>query len=225
LYFDNTILLIIPALIITFYAQHKVKSAYKKYSKVNNNKGYTGADIARQLLLTRNIMDVKVVPVHGELTDHYDPKSKVVRLSEGVYNSTSLAAVGIAAHEVGHAIQHNTGYGPLGLRSALVPMANIGSKLGMPLVFIGLIFAMGPLLDIGIILYSLAVLFTLITLPVEFNASNRAIELLSEYHFIMPNEIVSTKKVLNAAALTYVAAALSAILTLLRLVLLANRRR
>ncbi|MDR1559975.1 MAG: zinc metallopeptidase [Clostridiales bacterium] len=230
-YYDSTILLVIPALILSLYAQYKVSSAYKKYSATRNIKGYTGADVARQLLLASDINDVRVEPIHGNLTDHYDPKSKVLRLSEGVYNSQSLAAVGIAAHETGHAIQHNIGYAPLGLRSALVPAANVGSRLAIPLIFIGFLLSAGSgsfgmlMINAGIILYTVAVAFTLITLPVEFNASGRAIELLSEYHFLTPDEITPAKKVLNAAALTYVAAALSAVLTLLRFVIMANSRR
>ena len=230
-FYDSTFLLIVPAILLSLYAQYKVSSAYKKYSEVRNAKGYTGADVARQLLLASRVDDVRVEPVHGNLTDHYDPRTKVLKLSEGVYNSPSLAAVGIAAHETGHAIQHNIGYGPLALRSGLVPMANIGSKLAMPLIVIGLLFASGTgslgmlLVNAGILLYTIAVAFTLITLPVEFNASGRAIELLSEYHFLTPDEITPAKRVLNAAALTYVAAALTAVLNLLRFVLIANRRR
>ena len=222
---DSTFLLLIPALLLSLYAQYKISSAYRKYSAIRNHKGYTGADVARQLLLASKINDVRVEPVRGDLTDHYDPRSMVLRLSEGVYNSPSIAAVGIAAHEAGHAIQHNIGYGPLGLRSTLVPMANIGSKLAIPLIIIGLIMGSLGMAYAGIILYSVAVAFTVITLPVEFNASSRAIELLSEYHFLTPDEIVPAKKVLNAAALTYVAAALVAILNLLRFILLANSRR
>ena len=231
MYFDSTFLLILPALILSLYAQYKISSAYKKYSAVRNKKGYTGADVARQLLLSSGINDVSVESIRGNLTDHYDPRTKVLRLSEGVFNSPSLAAIGIAAHETGHAIQHNIGYGPLGLRSGLVPLANIGSRMAVPLIIIGLFMASGSgsfgmmLINLGIILYSVAVAFTLITLPVEFNASGRAIALLSDYHFLTPDEITPAKKVLNAAALTYVAAALSAVLTLLRFVLIANRRR
>ena len=231
MFFDSTFLLIIPALILSIYAQYKVNSAYKKYSAVRNAKGYTGADVARQLLMASRIDDVQVEPIQGNLTDHYDPKTKTLRLSEGVYNSPSIAAIGIAAHETGHAIQHNVGYGPLALRSGLVPMANLGSRLAIPLIIIGLLFASGTgsfgmfLVNAGILLYTLAVAFTLITLPVEFNASGRAIELLSEYHFLTQDEIDPAKKVLSAAALTYVAAALTAVLTLLRFILIANGRR
>ena len=225
MYFDGTLLLVFPALILSLYAQYKVSSAYNKYSKVRNKKGYTGAEAARQLLLASKISDVRVEPVHGNLTDHYDPRTMTLRLSEGVYNNPSIAAVGIAAHEAGHAIQHNTGYGPLGLRSALVPMANIGSKLAIPLIILGLFMGSFGFMYAGIILYTAAVVFTLITLPVEFNASGRAIELLSEYNFLTPDEITPAKKVLNAAALTYVAAALTAVLTLLRFIILAGGRR
>jgi len=231
MFFDSTFLLIIPALILSIYAQYKVNSAFKKYSAVRNAKGYTGADVARQLLMASRIDDVQVEPIQGNLTDHYDPKTKTLRLSEGVYNSPSIAAIGIAAHETGHAIQHNVGYGPLALRSGLVPMANLGSRLAIPLIIIGLLFASGTgsfgmfLVNAGILLYTLAVAFTLITLPVEFNASGRAIELLSEYHFLTQDEIDPAKKVLSAAALTYVAAALTAVLTLLRFILIANGRR
>ena len=229
--YNSTFLLILPALILSLYAQYKISSAYRKYSAVRNKKGYTGADVARQLLLSSGINDVSVEPIHGRLTDHYDPRTRVLRLSEGVFNSPSLAAIGIAAHETGHAIQHNIGYGPLGLRNGLVPLANIGSRMAVPLIIIGLFMASGSgsfgmmLVDLGIILYTVAVAFTLITLPVEFNASGRAITLLSEYHFLTPDEITPAKKVLNAAALTYIAAALSAVLTLLRFILIASGRR
>jgi len=229
-FYGWTFIVVIPALILSFYAQFKVNSAYKKYSAVRNTKGYTAADVARQLLMTSHISDVNVEPIPGNLTDHYDPKSKTLRLSEGVYNSQSLAAIGIAAHETGHAIQDYDGYGPLALRSGLVPMANI-SQMAVPLVILGLVFSSGLgsfgtlLINIGILLYTVTVAFYLVTLPVEFNASGRAIQLLSEYNFLTPDEIGPAKKVLSAAALTYVAAALSAVLTLVRLVLLSQRRR
>jgi Zn-dependent membrane protease YugP len=228
-YFDYTYLLVLPAIILAMYAQHKVTSTYRKYSAVRNRKGYTGADVARQLLLSSGIRDVEVAPIAGQLSDHYDPREKVLRLSEGVYNSASIAAVGIAAHETGHAIQHNTGYGFLSFRNWILPAVNISSKAAMPLIIIGLLLGTGSgsllLMQIGIILFCAVVLFQLITLPVEFNASSRAIELLEENHFLTDEEIKPAKKVLSAAALTYVAAALSAVLTLLRFVLLANRRR
>jgi Zn-dependent membrane protease YugP len=229
-YMDYTIILLIPAMLLAIYAQQKVASTYRKYSAVKNRKGYTGADVARQLLLSSNIRDVSVEPIAGQLTDHYDPRTKVLKLSEGVYNSTSIAAVGIAAHETGHAIQHDVGYAPLGIRNAIVPAANIGSRLAMPLILIGLLLGSGAgtiglmMMNIGIILFSVAVFFQLVTLPVEFNASGRAIELLGEYHFLTDEELTPARKVLNAAALTYVAAAISAVLNLLRLILMSNRR-
>ncbi|MDR1538080.1 MAG: zinc metallopeptidase [Clostridiales bacterium] len=231
MYFDTTYLLVLPAIILAIYAQHKVSSTYRKFSGVRNKKGYTGADVARQLLLTSNIRDVRVEPIAGNLTDHYDPRDKVLRLSEGVYNSVSLSAVGIAAHETGHAIQHDKGYAPLEIRNTIVPAANIGSKLAFPLIFLGFILSSGTgsigmlMINIGILLFSLTVLFQLVTLPVEFNASNRAIELLGEYHYLTEDELGPAKKVLSAAALTYVAAALTAISNLARFILLSNRRR
>ena len=231
MFLDSTFLLILPALALSMFAQYKVKSAYNKYSTIRSTNGYNGADVARELLLRSGVNDVRVEPTSGMLTDHYDPRSKVVRLSEGVYNSSSLAALGIAAHEVGHAVQHNVGYMPLGLRSALVPVTGFGSKLAVPLILVGLFLAQGAgsfglvLAQVGIILYSVAVLFTLVTLPVEFNASGRAIELLSENRFLTDDEVAPTKKVLNAAALTYVAATITAIMTLLRFIMIVNRRR
>jgi len=231
MFFDSTFLLILPALALGMFAQYKVKSAYNKYSTIRSTNGYNGADVARELLLRSGVNDVRVEPTHGMLTDHYDPRSRVVRLSESVYNSSSLAALGIAAHEVGHAVQHHIGYMPLGLRSALVPVTGFGSKLAMPLIFVGLFLAQGAgsfglvLAQVGIVLYSVAVLFTLVTLPVEFNASGRAIELLSENRFLTADEVAPTKKVLNAAALTYVAATITAIMTLLRFIMIVNRRR
>jgi len=234
--YDWTIILLIPALIFTFYAQHKVNSAYKKYSTIPNSKGYTAAEVARQLLIANRITDVTVEQLKGssiqsDLMNHYDPGTKILRLSEGVYNSPSLAAIGIAAHETGHAIQHNMGYTPLALRSGLVPVANIGTRMAMPLFIVGIFLASGYgsigmfLMNAGILLYTLAVVFYIITLPVEYNASGRAIELLSEYRILSQDEIEPAKKVLSAAALTYVAAALTALLTLLRLILIANGRR
>ncbi|MDR3238572.1 MAG: zinc metallopeptidase [Clostridiales bacterium] len=230
-FWDGTIILLIPAMILAIYAQHKVSSAYRKYSSVFNRKGHTGADVARQLLLASGIHDVQVEQTPGQLSDHYDPKNKVLRLSEGVYTSASIAAVGIAAHETGHAVQHNIGYAPLSIRDSIVPAANLGSKMATPLIFLGLLLSAGSgslgfaMIQIGIVLFALVVAFQLVTLPVEFNASGRAIELLREYHFLTEDEIGSAKKVLSAAAMTYVAAALSGLLNLLRLVLISNSRR
>ena len=227
------LILVVPTLLLTLWAQFLVKSTFAKYSKVPCSKGITGTDAATLLLRTNNINDVKVEPVAGSLTDHYSPSDKKLRLSQPVYGSTSIAAVGVAAHEAGHAIQHAIHWSPLGLRSTLVPVANIGSKLGPWLAIAGLgisssesLSGIGSiLLTIGIFLFSGAVLFYVITLPVEFNASNRAIKVLRANNVLNEKELNGVKKVLTAAALTYVASALTAIASLLRLLLLARRRR
>lgn len=225
---------LIPAMILTLYAQSKVNSTFSKYSRVTNTRGMTGADAARMILQSSGIYDVKIERVGGNLTDYYDPSHKVLRLSDHVYSSTSLSAVGVAAHESGHAVQHNTGYLPLILRSTMVPLTNISSRLAMPFIIIGVILGSGRnygigavLIQAGILLFSLAVIFALVTLPVEFNASKRAVNLLYDYNILSRDEVVPVKKVLSAAALTYVAAALSALLSLLRLLLIfgGDRRR
>ena len=229
LFFDSTIILIIPTLILSLYAQFKVKSTFNRYTQVAARSGMTGAQVAWQLLSASGIRDVEVEPIAGHLTDHYDPRDRTVRLSEAVYNQTSLAAIGVAAHEVGHAVQHNESYMPLAMRSGLFPIVNIGSRAAMPLIMIGLFIAyqgmMGSmLLNIGIILFAFTVIFQLVTLPVEFNASSRAIELLERERILSYDETVPAKKVLNAAALTYVAAAIASIMTLIRFILIARRR-
>ncbi len=228
-YFDPTYALLIPAILLALYAQTKVQSAFNKYSRVPSRIGMTGADVARQLLHNNQIYDVTVELTNRRLSDHYDPRSKTLRLSPEVYNSTSLAALGIAAHEVGHAIQHSTEYIPLRLRNAIVPIANIGSNLALPLLLLGIFLGLPNLALIGVAAFSLAVLFQLITLPVEFNASGRAIEALEVGGYLGRDEVGSTRKVLNAAALTYVAATLMAVMQLLRLLLISgmagNRRR
>lgn len=224
-------LLFIAVAIYSMYAQFKVSSTFNKYSKVGNARGYKGADVARILLEQSGIHDVQVEPVRGSLTDHYDPASKVLRLSEDVYGSTSVAALGVAAHETGHAVQHNVGYAPLSMRSGIFPVVSFSSKLAMPLIVIGLI--MGPMFNsfylaqVGVLLFSLVVLFQLITLPVEFNASSRALKMLGDYNFLTADEIKPAKKVLWAAAMTYVAAAATSIIQLLRLALIVfgGRRR
>lgn len=218
------IILVVPALIFALFAQMKVKSTFNKYKNINNSNRFTGSEIASRLLRASGIYDVRIEPVEGVLTDHYDPRNKVLRLSKDVYFGTSVAAAGIAAHETGHALQHNVGYAPLHLRSNIVPIANIGSSIGPILAIIGIIFGSPFFIQFGIILYSVAVIFTLITLPVEFNASNRAVALLTNNNNLMATEIKGVKKVLNAAALTYVASAAVAILSLLRLILLSNSR-
>ena len=223
-YYDPTYLLLIPGLILALYAQFKVSSTYARFKREPSRSGLTGAQIARQILDTNGCGDVRIERVPGSLTDHYDPENGVLRLSEEVYGSRSIAALGVAAHEAGHAIQDATDYGPMRIRATLVPVANIGSSAAIPLFMLGLIFSWEPLLKIGILCFSLAVLFYVVTLPVEFNASGRAVALLAS-GYLPDDEVQGVKKVLSAAALTYVAAALQAILQLLRLVLLANSRR
>lgn len=219
------ILLVLPAFLFALYAQFKVKGTFNKYRKLPNRNGYTGRDVARAILDQNGLRDVSVQNVPGELTDHYDPRTKVVRLSQSVYGSTSVAALGVAAHETGHAIQHKLNYIPLGLRSSLVPVANIGSTAGPYLAMFGLLFQYNPLIYIGIVLYSAAVAFYLITLPVEINASTRAIASLETLGILTSDEREPAKKVLRAAALTYIASAAVAMASLLRLILLAGNRR
>ena len=223
---DPWYILLIIAMIFSMVAQSKVSTTFNKYSRVRNRAGFTGAQVATQMLQNAGIYDVSVQRVAGNLTDHYDPRTKTLRLSQSVYDSTSVAALGVAAHETGHAIQHDVGYAPLGLRSLLVPMANFGSRLAIPLILIGFIFAGGgsALVTIGILFYSLSVAFTLITLPVEFNASHRAIDRLVDDGFLASDEIGGAKKVLSAAAMTYVAAAFAAVAQLLRLMAIFGRR-
>ena len=223
---DPWFILLIVAMIFSMVAQSKVSSTFNKYSRIRNRAGFTGAQVATQMLQNAGIYDVSVQRVAGNLTDHYDPRTKTLRLSQSVYDSTSVAALGVAAHETGHAIQHDVGYAPLGLRSMLVPLANFGSRLAIPLILIGFFFSGGgsTLVTIGILFFSLSVLFTLITLPVEFNASHRAIDLLVADGFLASDEIGGAKKVLSAAAMTYVAAAFAAVAQLLRLMAIFGRR-
>lgn len=214
--------IVIPGLLLSFWAQWKVNSAYKKYSKVVASRGHTGRDVANYILQAYGL-SVPVEAIGGNLTDHYDPTRKVLRLSEGVYYGQSVAALGIAAHEVGHAIQHKQSYFPLIIRNGIFPIASIGSNIGPFLVAIGFIFgSLKWLTGIGIVVFTVAVLFYIITLPVEFDASNRAITILDESGLLVGEELRGAKKVLSAAALTYLAAALAAVLTLLRLLLLAR---
>ena len=224
-YFDPTYFLILIGVIISLFASAKVKSTYNKYSRVRSLSGMTGAQAAEQILRNAGIYDVRVQRVSGHLTDHYDPRNKTLNLSDSVYNSTSVAAIGVAAHEVGHAIQHATHYVPLKFRNSIVPVANFGSTLSWPLILLGLFFgSLHYLITIGIIFFSFAVLFQIITLPVEFNASNRAIRILGDTGILRGDEIGHTRKVLGAAALTYVAAAATSILQLLRLIILFGGR-
>ena len=226
-YFDPTWILVIIGAVRSMAASAKVNSTFNKSSKVRSMTGMTGEDAAKRLLNSQGIYDVTVRPVKGQLTDHYDPRTKTVNLSESVFHSTSVAAIGVAAHECGHAMQDNVGYVPLKLRGAIVPVANIGSQAAFPLIIIGvLIGGMGsPLVNIGLILFSLAVIFQLITLPVELNASRRAITLLDQVGILGGQEVNQTRRVLGAAALTYVAALAASVLQLLRLVILFGGRR
>ena len=223
---DPTIFLVLIGVLLSLWAQNRVNSTFARYSRVRSFSGMTGAEAARRLLNVQGIYDVTVQPVSGKLTAHYDPRTKVVKLSDSVYNATSVAAIGVAAHECGHAMQHNEGYGPLRFRSALVPVANFGSQLSWPMILLGILFGgLGsPLVQVGILMFSLAVLFQLVTLPVEFNASSRAVRLLDSQGILSGEEVDGTRKVLKAAALTYVAAAAGSILQLLRLVILFGGR-
>ena len=224
---DPTMILVLIGVVITLWAQWRVNSAFSKYSRVRSRTGMTGAEAAQRLLQSQGIYDVRVQRVGGSLTDHYDPRTKTVNLSDDVFNVSSVAAIGVAAHECGHAIQDNVGYVPLRIRGNLVPVANIGSRLSWPLILIGLLISgLGsPLVEIGIIMFSLAVLFQLVTLPVELDASARAVRLLDAEGILAGDEVSGTRKVLHAAALTYVAAAATSILQLLRLVILFGGRR
>lgn len=224
-YYDWTMLILIPGILLSLWASSRVKSAYAKYSRVYASCRMTGAEVAEHMLHSEGIYDVNIEVVGGNLTDHYDPSTRTLRLSQGVANSTSLASLGVAAHETGHALQHRDAYAPLVLRTAAVPTVNIGSNLSWPLVLAGMIFSWEPLITIGILLFSLTVLFTLITLPVEFNASSRAMAALEGGGYLTQAELPGAKNVLSAAAMTYVAAALNAILQLLRLLVLTGRTR
>jgi len=216
-YYDPTWIIVLPALILAFYAQAKVSTTFERYLRVPARVGLTGAEVAREILRANGIYDVTVEMTRGRLSDYYDPRSKVLRLSPEVYSGRSLAALGVAAHECGHAIQHNVGYAPLSLRNTIVPLAGIGSQMAFPLFFIGLLFNSDFLASLGILFFSAAVLFQLVTLPVEYNASSRAVAALQSAGFVSYDEVEPVKKVLSAAALTYVAATLMAVLQLLRL--------
>lgn len=226
MYFDTTyLILVLPAILISLWAQMNVNSTFKKYSRIPSDRGMTGAEAARRILDMSGLRNVQVVPTQGSLTDHYDPKANVIRLSESVYSVQSAAAVGVAAHEAGHAIQHATGYFPIKLRMAVIPVANLGSQLAMPLVLLGFILSIPALCYAGIIFFSAAVFFQLVTLPVEFNASRRALTVIKDAHLQGDTGVKASRKVLTAAALTYVAALLVSLANLLRLIILTNRRR
>lgn len=232
--YDPTYILVIIGAILSMIASSFVQSTYSKYSRVQSRTGMTGAQAAQRILQMSGISDVRIEHVSGKLTDHYDPSQKVVRLSDSVYGSTSVAAIGVAAHECGHVVQHHKGYLPMKIRTLLVPAANLGSKLGIPIVLLGLILGLNfhlpdgtyfSLTQIGVYIFTFAVLFQIVTLPVEFNASSRALNMLRDYGMLAPDEVSQSGKVLKAAAMTYVAAAAAAILQLLRLFMLTGRRR
>jgi len=224
-YYDWTVLIVLPALIFTFWAQIKVNSSFNKYSQVRTSRGITGAMAARRILDAYGLSNVRIEKVRGSMTDHFDPRTNVVRLSETVHDVSSVAALGVAAHEVGHAIQYARGYAPIKIRAAIIPATRIGSTLAMPLFIIGLFLASDPLILFGIVLYSLVTLFQLVTLPVEFNASSRAMKTLEGQGILYGEELSGARSVLTAAAMTYVAALATSLLSLLRLITIANRRR
>lgn len=224
-YYSSYFIFVVPALIIALLAQANVSSAFRRYSRVSNSRGYTGYEIARRILDQHGLYDVQIQHVRGSLTDHFDPTARVVRLSDAVYHSTSVAAIGVAAHEVGHAIQHNEGYFPIKVRSAIVPITNIGSSLAWPLAIFGLILGLESLATIGLWLFLIVVVFQLITLPVEFNASSRALTTIQEEGILEGEEYLGAKRMLTAAALTYVAALITAIANFLRMLALVNRNR
>lgn len=222
-YFDTTMIILIPAMIIAFWAQTKVNSAYSKYSKVNSINGYTGEQVARMMLDESGLYEVRIELVDTKLGDHYDPSSRILRLSSEVYRGRTIAAAGIAAHEVGHAIQHKKAYKPLIVRNSIIPVVNISSNFSWILFFAGIFMGIRGLVTLGIILFSAAVIFQLITLPVEFNASNRALNILKTRNILYDDEVQKAAKVLDAAAMTYVAAALMAISQLIRLIAISDR--
>ncbi len=225
-YFDYSYLLyVLPPLIFAMWAQFKVKSTFQKYSGYHSSRGYTAVTVARHILDSNGLFDVRIEMTAGNLTDHYDPRSNTIRLSESVYNSTSVASIGVAAHEVGHAVQHANGYFPIKVRNAVIPITRVGSSLAFPLALLGIIFSFEPLITIGIWLFAAVVFFQLITLPVEFNASRRALNTLKSDCFLVGEEYDGAKKVLTAAALTYVGALLVALGNFLRLLALSGRRR
>lgn len=225
-YFDYyCLILVVPALLLAIWAQVQVKTTYRKYSRVPNSRGMTGAYAAQAVLNFYGITDVRIERVSGNLTDHYDPRSKVIRLSDGVYNSSTVAAIGIACHEAGHAAQHAENYAPIKIRNAIIPVCNIGSTIGIPLALIGWIFSFSILIYVGLGLYAAVFIFQVATLPVEFNASRRAIKVIDETQLLRDDEIGGAKKVLAAAAMTYVASMMVSLANLLRLLLRFSNRR
>lgn len=224
-YWDWTMILVIPGLLLGLWAQMRVSSAFKKYSAVHARNGMSAEEVARSMLNQAGCGEVSIRSVSGNLTDHYDPRNNTLRLSDGVYGSTSVAAIGVAAHECGHAMQQHEGYAPLKLRSALVPMVNLGSNLYFPIFLLGLLFSWEPLIYVGIACFALTLVFSLVTLPVEFNASGRALRVLEQQGYLSSEEMDGARAVLSAAAMTYVAAAISSLLQLVRLLIIARNRR
>lgn len=227
-YYDWTYLLVLIGVVICMAASSRVRSVFSRYSRVRSHSGMTGKEAAEQILRRNGIYDVQVIHIPGNLTDHYNPGKKTLGLSDSVYNSSSVAAIGVASHECGHAVQHAVGYAPLSIRGALVPVANFGSALSWPLILVGLLMnsqMSALLINLGILLFSAAVLFQIVTLPVEFNASGRAVKVLESSGMLYPDEVGDVKKVLRAAALTYVASTASMILQFLRLIIIGGRRR
>lgn len=224
-YFDPTYVLVIIAFALTMFASFGVKSTFSKYNEVYSRRGLTASEAARKILDANGLYSIRVERVSGELTDHFSPKENVIRLSDSIYNSTSVAAIGVAAHECGHAVQHQTGYVPIKIRNSIVPIVNIGNTLSMPVFIIGLILGIGPLAMAGAILFGLVLVFQVVTLPTEINASRRAMKTLEDMYLLDEDELKGAGKTLTAAAMTYVAAVAATALQFLRLVLLANRRR
>jgi len=224
-YYDSTYILVLIAFALSLFASFGVKSTFAKYDKIRSRRGLTGSDVARKILDANGLYNIRIERVSGNLSDHFDPSAGVVRLSDSTYNSTSVAAIGVAAHECGHAVQHAESYAPIKLRNSIVPVVNIGNSLSMPLFFIGLLMGLTELALVGALLFGLVLVFQVVTLPVEFNASTRAISVVESMGILDNDEIKGTKKVLKAAALTYVAAVAATALQLLRLLLIVNNRR
>ena len=224
-FYDPTYFLVIIGFLLASFASFGVQRAFNKYAKVRSLRHYTGKDAARKILDENGLYDIRVENISGNLTDHFDPSAKVIRLSDSTYNSDSVAAIGVAAHEAGHAVQHAEGYAPIKIRNSMVPAVNVCSTLAMPLFIIGLILQIMDLANIGIILFSVALVFQIVTLPVEFDASHRALKILNNSAMLEEDELRGARKVLTAAAMTYVAAVLSSALQILRLVLISNSRR
>ena len=224
MFFDETYLILIPAMIFALFAQINVKSTFNKYSQKNNARGLTGAEIARQILDANGLYNVRIDHISGSLTDHFSPNENVVRLSDDVYGKSTIASAGVAAHEVGHAIQHSVGYAPIKIRNAIIPVTQIGSSISMPIFIIGIALSFKPLVTAGILLFSAVVFFQLITLPVEFNASRRALNTLESKNILEGDELKGSAKVLRAAAMTYLAGLFSSLASLIRLIAISNRR-